>query len=84
MLISWAAAPTRASNTLANTTAIHHNDDGDDGDGDYDDDGYNDDGGGTRRTRSPPHRLSAGPSDSHWCAASQSQFCDLGSKLKWQ
>ena len=46
MLISWAAAPTRASNTLANTTAILHNDDGDDGDGDYDDDGYNDDGGG--------------------------------------
>ena len=43
MLISWAAAPTRASNTLANTTAILHNDDGD---GDYADDGNNDDGGG--------------------------------------
>ena len=40
MLISWAAAPTRASNTLANTTAILHDADGDDGDGD------NDDGGG--------------------------------------
>ena len=80
MLISWAAAPTRASNTLANTTAILLDDDGDDGDGDYDD-GYNDDGG-ARRTQSPPHWLSACPSDSHWCAASQ--FCDLGSKLKWQ
>ena len=43
MLISWAAAPTRASNTLANTAAILHDDDGDDGD---DGDGDNDDGGG--------------------------------------
>ena len=40
LLISWVVAPTRPSNTLANTTAIlgEDDDEDDDDDGDVDDD----------------------------------------------